>query len=570
MAGKTDKIVNRQKKLEDKKTRWITIYRDIAANMIPLMEDTLQTQQSGTRQGSEIYDGTATFALNTLVKGLYGKMVNQASTWFKLRFRTQELNEIPEVKAWLQDTERHLYNVFNDSNFYDTIEGFLRDFAGFGTAIMRIEEDTGEGTLIFNNVNLNQCYIEQNFNGQVDLLHRKITSMQAKQILDFFGDDTPEIVKDAMKEDPFREFEVLHAVAPRELRDPTKINNQNMEFESVWILMGLTGDQKGNGSRSGNAASSNGALPAEIKESGFKKFPYIVGRWETNGIEEYGRSPAMYALADTMGINLMEKTLLELAEKVVNPPMNVFSGTEEDVNFMPYGINVIEGPEQAPHPTDIGGSGYPIGADQIARKEEFINKHFFVEAFLFLLSQGTDTRLTATEVVVREGENAMILGPIIGKVGGVLDQVIDQTFDKEFEAGRIAPPPAVIFEREGESIDIQYTGPLPQAQRIFFETSGITRSIESITAMAQLDPSVLDVPDFDEALRITLDANGWPQKATNSREDVEEKKARKAQLEQQALELQAGQAQATTIKDLAKADKDSGGQVTEAFEEQQA
>jgi hypothetical protein len=565
MADRISTIISRQKSLETRKVRWEAIYSDIARNMIPLREDVRQTRENGTRQGDEIYDGTGAFALNTLVKGLYGKMVNPASTWFKLRFRTDELNELPEVREWLQDTERHLYTVFNDSNFYDSIEGFLRDFAGFGTAVMYIEEDAGEGKLTYMTINLNQCYISQNGYGEIDTLHRKIKRWSAKEIASFFGKDTPEIVKDALKTDPFKEFEILNAISPREFRDPTKIDNKNMPFESTWILIGVSGN---NQETTSTATMSGAKTPLEIRESGFNNFPYIVGRWETNGIEEYGRCPGMYALADVMGVNLMEKTMLELAELVVNPPMNVLDGTEENVNFMPRGINVIDDMSQAPHPTDIGGNGYPIGMDQLELKKDSIKKHFFTDAFLFLQSLPEGGNPTATEVIAREGENAMILGPMIGKLAGVLDQIINTTFDKEFAAGRIADPPAIVLEREGERIDVIYSGPLPQAQRAFFETSGINRSIEAIATMAQLDPKVLQVPDFEEALRIQLEANGWPQKATNTREEVAEQNARTAQIEQQSLELQAGQAQATTLKDLAKADKDSGGQISEALEEQ--
>jgi hypothetical protein len=567
-----ERIISRQKKLEDKKVRWNQLYSDIGRHMIPIREDALQTRESGTREGDEIYDSIGSFALNTLIRGLYGKMVNPASTWFRLRFRTEDLNELPEVKQWMQETQRHLYNVFQDSNFYDSIETFLRDFAGLGTAIMYIEEDTGEGKLNYMPINLNQCYIEQDFHGTVNILHRKIKRMQAHQVLSFFGKDTPQMVIDTIEDGhPFQEFEIVHSVSPRELRDPTKIDNKNMPFESTWIITGVSGNRDGDSNRSGSVPRSGKfKVPAEIRESGFEDFPYIVGRWETDGIEEYGRCPGMYALADVMGINLIGKTMLELAELVVNPPMNVIDGTEDNVNFMPRGINVINGPDDAPHPTDIGSAGYPLGIDQQERKEEAIKKHFFTDTILFLASQPEGSDITATEVQAREQENAIILGPIIGKMSQVFDQVINTTFRKEFEAGRIPEPPAVTQQTEGERIDIIYSGPLAQAQRTFFETAPITQGVQIIADMASLDPQVLKVVNLPEATRIRLDAIGFPQEALNTREEVDEQLAQEKLLEQQAIQLQAGQAQATTLKDLAKADKDSGGQISESLEEQGA
>jgi hypothetical protein len=566
MASKAEKIKNRQKQLETKKVRWENINQDVARYIYPLFEDILNTKQSGDRQGSEMYDGTGLFSLNTLAKVLYGKVVNPASVWFKLTFRDEQLNELAEGKEWLQAVERHLYNVFRDSNFYDSIEMFLKDGASFGTAIMFIKEEIGEERLVYMLVPWSECYIEQNADGDTNLLHRKV-DMTAMQIESFFGDDTPEIVKKSLEETPFKEFEVLNAVFPRELRDPTLVGNKNMPFESTWLIMGTSNQQQQGATDPGASGSVNGSFPQEIRESGFEDFPYVIWKWETNGKEEYGRSPGMMALADVMGLNLMERDLLSLSELIANPPMNVISGTEENVNFMPRGMNVINGPEEAPHATDIGGLGWPIGLEHITRKQEAVRKHFFIDKLAFLDNVDIG-QATAFEIATREGENAIQLGSMLGKLGSSLQAMIDRTSDIEFEAGRMPEAPAALLEATDGKIDVIFNGPLAQAQRNFFESGGIDRGIEAVGVMAAADPNVLKVVDFPEATRIKLEALGFPQKAINTRQEVQAQIEQEQLLQAQAQQTAQAQAEASAMKDLAKADKDSGGKLSEELEEQ--
>ncbi|MHA2068185.1 MAG: portal protein, partial [Candidatus Thorarchaeota archaeon] len=496
-------ITERQVKLETKRSPWEDIWEDIADNFIPVREDIRQTDQSGERQGSEIYDGTGSNALNILVRGLYGNMVSPAFNWFRMMFRQEVLNELPEVKRWMQETEEHLYSVFTSTNFYAEIENFLRDGAGFGTATMYIDEDLAKGELMFMTIHPGQVYLEQDFFGQTDTLHRKIRNIQARQLLHFFGDETPEAVKNSMKSAPFGEWELIHAVYPREEFDLAKIDVANKPFESQWLLKGSSVN-----TQSRTDVQSVGAEGTILRSSGFDDFPYIVWTWEKSGNEEYGRCPGMYALADCMGLNLMGRTMLELAEAASNPPMAINESMDGNYNLMPRGINFVTGPDEVPVPIDVGGAGYPIGIDQMDRKEAAIKEHFNVDFFLFLSSQDR-SGLTATEVIERQGEKAAMLGPAIGRLSKALDNIITKVFDLEFRAGRIAPPPDVVFEViGGEEFDIIYMGPLAQAQRQLFQAQGIDRGFEKILPIAQVNPGILDIINFEEATREQLDSVG--------------------------------------------------------------
>lgn len=57
-----------------------------------------------------------------------------------------------------------------------------------------------------------------------------------------------------------------------------------------------------------------------ISESGFQEFPYIVPRFLKATGETMGRSPAMTALPDVKMLNLMSKTIIQAAQKQIDPP----------------------------------------------------------------------------------------------------------------------------------------------------------------------------------------------------------------------------------------------------------
>jgi len=111
--------------------------------------------------------------------------------------------------------------------------------------------------------------------------------------------------------------------------------------------------------------------------------------------------------------------------------------------------------------------------------------------------------------------------------------------------------PDELFE-VGGLVEIEYVAPLNRLQKAE-DSIGILRTFESLAPLAQIDPTISDVVDPEQALRIMADVNGMPSKALRSPEAV--KAMREGRQEQQQTQdlLQAAPVAASAAKDLAQA-----------------
>lgn len=540
-------ITGRQTFLESDRLRFDAITEHVGSHIHPVREDIKQTKLQGERQGVQIYDGTGQNALNTFANGLYGNMVSPAINWFRLGVGDEKVMENATVRQWVQEVERHLYSVFNASNFYDAVFPWIKDGAGMGTATMFPSEDIERGGVHFLTIHPGQVYISLNNRMEVDVLHRKF-KMSAKQMAQEFGEDVlPQSVKNALVNNQFEIFEIIHAVYPNESYDPLSIAARRQKFSSVWLV---------------SDANANEAI---LRMSGFRRFPYVVWLYEQSGQENYGRCPGMYALADMMGLNLMSKLLLGAAEKAVDPPVSLPDEmSDEEYNGMPRGLNWYTQPDRIPIVQDSRAQ-FPITLEIQQDKRDAINRHFHVDFFLML--QSAERGLTATEVLERQGEKASVLGAAIGRMSRSLDRIIDAVFDIEFEAGRLPPIPQALLDSKVERVDPVYMGPLAQIQRRLFQTTGIMRSLESMQIPFTLKPETMDTIKWDDLTIELAEIGGMPQKLIMDKNTLQLLRAQRGAQEQQAAELDKLAEGSKATKDLAQADQLTGGQISAVGEE---
>jgi hypothetical protein len=104
----------------------------------------------------------------------------------------------------------------------------------------------------------------------------------------------------------------------------------------------------------------------------------------------------------------------------------------------------------------------------------------------------------------------------------------------------------------GGVVDIQYASPLNRAQRSE-DGVAILRTLESVTPLAQVDPSVLDVFDAEAIVRELADINGVPAKVLRTPDQVKALKDQQAQASQAQALLQAAPVVSGSVKDLAQA-----------------
>jgi len=551
-------ILQRQKLLEEIRSPWEDIWQDIADHILPIREDIRQERREGERHGTKIYDGSPLSALQLFADGLHGYLISPSFPWFRLQLglplhrapasirryasRFRELDDVPEVRQYLQETESCLYDAFRRSTFYNAMTPFFEDGGALGTAYSYSEEDPATGRTIFLTIHPGECYIAEDRYGQVDVVHRKVRLEARKAVQQFGSGAVSDAINEADRNRPFQKFEFLHAVYPRTDRIPGRLDQKNKPIASVWVD---TAERKC------------------VRVSGFDMMPYTVWRYKKSTGETYGRCPAMFALADIMGIHQISKTLLGAAHRVSDPAYNVPSELQGKVRLRPGEYNYFGKDHNRVISPVMTGIQYPVGSDREQQKRKAIEDHFHVDFFL-MLARST-RQMTATEVLERQGEKAAILGTPIGRLNSeTLSPTIDRLFWIEYEAGRLPPLPEILLEMGGESIDVDFLGPLSQAQKRLFRTQNVMNGLEALNPVAGLFPEVLDIIDPDETAREILESNGYPQKAIRSQKDIDARREARAEAERAALEREQADATAGNLKTLAEADRASGGMLSSA------
>jgi hypothetical protein len=514
-------------------------------------------RQKGKKTGHDMYDSTGLHALGLLADGLAGYSISRAFRWFEYtlpgRFnfpRTsgmrawagKRMDEYPDVREWLEACEEVMYAAFLRSNLYDQAPEIIRDAASIGTVTTIAEEDMMAGRIIFSLPHFREVFIAESAAGEVDTVFREY-KLSLKQLVEKFGRDT---MQDAIEgfdqtweRNRFEEMEIVHGIYPRTDYEPDKANARNKPFASVWVLKGKK---------------------KLLNESGYDENPAITWRWRKNNDEYYGRSPAWHALIEIMRANQMGRTNLIAGHKMAEPPMVGPADLRGMVRSGPKGWTWIPGQvtrDRIPLPLQENIQ-MPFALDQQDRVDQKIREHYHVDFFLMLSQAAMENRnLTATQVIEMAGEKAAVLGPRIGRMETeALNPIHDRAFAIERRAGRIPEPPQILLDYAGRDLEIDYMGPLSQAQKRLFKSQGIRAGLEAILPLAQIAPESIDAIDPDETARLLLESNGFPSKALRDKESIQELR----EMRQQQMMADKAVEQGT---ELAKAAPSLGKQIEE-------
>ena len=527
------RVITKQESLKSYRTPWENLWQDCGEYVNPNRGDFSTIRyRADTARYDKIFDTTAPLANENLASGLQGFLTSPSQRWFSLATFDDKLNEEYAVKEWLNLATNILYDrVFNipDSNFNSQAHELYLDLGSFGTAVMMVQDNPGSG-ITFRTFHLADCYIQENDKGFVDTLYRKY-KRTGRQLLERFGEAVPEKIIKISQKDPYREFEVIHAVEPSEtygepLKKPTK-----KAFKSCYILL----EEK-----------------TLLEEGGFDEFPYMVPRWSKVAGEIYGRSPSMTSLPDIKMVNSMMKTIIKSAQKLTDPPLLVpDDGFILPVRTVPGGLNFYRsGTQDRIEPLETKGRP-DIGFDLLQNRREHIRAAFHVD-WMQLPDQKNNPNMTATEVIARQEEKMRLMGPMIGRLQvEFLGPLINRVFSIMSRKKMLPDPPAII---QGEDMKIIYTSPLARAQKSS-QLMTITRLFESMAPLYQAKPELLDNMNTDETFRFFHHLLDAPAKILNTEEEVEQ--TRQERQEQQEAMMQAEQAkmESEAGKNVADANK---------------
>jgi hypothetical protein len=509
-------FVNRLEEHKRIREGWDDLWQDISDYVLPrrsVWEDTGQKGDEGQKTGTTIYDGYPRSTMQTMADGMQGYLISPAVEWFKLRMEQDEANDAVGVADWLEACEQVLYAIFHRANFYDAAGEFLLDGVGIGTATMIVEKDPTMFGVRFDTVHPKEIYIAENYTAKVDTWYRNYWR-SARAAYQQFGDQLPDHIIETMEHDPEERFEFLHVIHPRSERIEGVETNTNLPNASVHVCM------------------DTGTL---LRSGGYNESPYLTWRFRKNTDETYGRSPAADCISDIKRANQIARTQMKMAQLAVEPPLNIPQDMKGQERIVPMGYNYYTQTSGKIEPVQFG-SQYPLGLEVLDRIHKTIDDHFYTEFFMMLAR--AERQMTAREIIERQGEKSAVLGAVVGRLNSeFLSPLIERTFNIAMRSGWLPQPPPTL---QGGRVDVEFIGPLAQAQRRYSQTQGINASLGSIMSMAQIfGPTVLDNFDSDEIARKLATAEGMPQKGIREEPDMQEIRAQRAQqiAAQQQMEM---------------------------------
>ncbi len=506
--------------LESDREPWIPLFQDIQQYLLPdrgLFTTAGQKPNSGDKHGAAIYDGTGTRSLRVLAAGMQGGLTSPAREWFKLGLDDHDLEQYGPVKMWLDAVERIMYRTLASSNFYQEAHSIYIEQAGFGTSCLFVDAHPGK-VVRFRNLTIGTYAIGADDLGMIDTLSRRMF-MTAQQLALRFGKEKLSNEASGMLERKSREkIEALHLVQPRDGWDDRKFDKANMPYESIYWEAKV---------------SAHEATP--LSEDGYREFPFLVPRWRIVGDEVWGRSPGMEALSDVEMLQEMDKTSIMAIHKSVDPPVMGPAELMDDLNRDPGGENTYEDGQKAEgfKPLYEVKLALAEAEAKIARRQESIARTFYNDLFLMLANAPTD--MTATEVIERQGEKLLMLGPVLERQQNDFhDPLIDRVFAICNRAGMIPPAPEEIIDMD---MKVQYISLLALAQQR--ERIGSIQEMARFTAaLGQFIPEAVDKFDADKAIDHTADVLGLPpeiirddEKVTGIRQGRAAEAAKQKQLE---------------------------------------
>ena len=482
MAELNEKYMRRLGTLKLERESYFSHWKKITDTLLPRSgRYFLEDRNAGERRNLDIYDSTATRALNILAAGMMAGMSSPARKWFNLALTDQALMEYQPVKEWLDQAASVLRDIFARSNVYRVLHGIYEEMGAFGTACAYIFRDHQDLVRLYPQT-IGEFYIGQSNRYEVDTVYREF-QMQISPLVQEFGRKNVSKAAQALydKGNMDEWITVVHAIQPRKERDMNKADGVNMPWESIFIEPG----QENN---------------LTLRESGFKQFPALTPRWIVRGGDIYGSDcPGMTALGDVLQLQDDQLKKAKGIDYMSDPPLQVPTALRGSEDVLPGGISYYD----PAAPTGGIRSSFEVNLNLQHLLEDIldvrgrINSAFFVDMFQMISSQQRVQPETAREVQEKHEEKLLILGPVLERnQNELLDPLIDNAFMIALEEGHFPPPPQ---EMQGQEISIEYVSMLAQAQKAV-GIGSLDRIVGTVGQMAAVRPEVLDKLNADQII----------------------------------------------------------------------
>lgn len=541
VAGQQHAWHQRLSRLETERSRFESVWREIEENIAPkTLRLDISEYNEGEKQHQKVLDETVLRARRVFTAGFVSGMTSPSRPWFKLVTPDAELSEHHSIRVWLDEVEKRIGLVLSRSNFYQAIARAYDDLGTYGTCAVTCLENF-DSVVWFYPHPVGTYFVSQNDKGLVDTVYRE-TTRTVRQLVETFGIENVSNQTASMwnANNLEEQVRVYNAIEPNDDRVMDRKDFENMPYRSVWWEYQANNNQY-------------------LGKRGFQEFPTMAGRWYATSLDDYGVDcPGITSLQGCKQLYHDTKRMAQAIDKTVNPPVQAPSSMKRgnQVNLLPGGLNWYDAATPNSGIQPLFNMNFPVQELGVQMQEvrNRINESWFVDMFL-MISQEDDVR-TATEVMIRNEEKLLVLGPVLTRVQTeVLDPVIDRVFNIMARNDLLPPPPP---ELEGVDLRVEYISMLAQAQQSVGAQS-IERLVNTAAAMgASGFPNALDKIDEDAVIEEYGGILGVPSRLLRSDEDVSAMRQDRAQRAQQQEQMAMAEQAAKAAKTASEVDTSEG------------
>lgn len=504
------------RKLKSDRTVWEDHWEEIAERVLPrYAQSFVGVPQQGEKRTEKIFDGSAQIALETFAKIMEGMIVPRGQKWHKVRSSRRRGKLSANTLRYYDEVTETLfhYRYLPEANFQSQMFEFWLSIGAFGTGCLFLDRnDKGPG-FRYRAISLAEIYIDENHQGVIDRVYRcfklKLREMRSK------FKKLPKEITDGPDD---KEHEIIHCVYP-----------DGNKFASKYIL------------------ESNGMV---IEEGSYSTMPYLISRYVTAPGETYGRSVAMMVLSNIKVLDEEKKTFLKQGHRIADPIILTHDDGVMDTFSLQPG-SAVSGAltEDGKRLVDI----LPVGDLRVNDKMMEVERSIIKDAFMVNMFQilVETPRMTATEVLERTKEKAILMSPTMGRQQTeLLGPMIEREIRILAEDGLLPEMPREVIAENGE-YSVVYDSPLSRAARAE-EATGFMQTLEMAMALAQArqDPSSLDWLNEDIAIPAIAEITSTPAAWIRSTEEVQALREKRQQMMQAQMALQAAPAAASIAKSV--------------------
>ena len=456
-----------------RRNAWSPLWRECYNYALPQQEsDGVST--IGASKTNHIYDGTAMDAVEQLAASLLGNLTPPWSQWFGFSPGPEMSEDDSQLLApALEKAGRLLQSHLDRSNFTTEIHQSFLDVVVGGTGVLLLEESQpGDfSALRFKSIPLNQIALaEGHRTGRLDESYREVTMTLSEMQSRFTDVDLPSKIIARGEKDYNATFNILETVVP-----------EGLIYNYAAFLM-------------------EEAKPLLLATGKFNQSPFIAFRWMKAPGEIYGRSPVMKTLPDIKTANKVVELILKNASIAAS---GIWQADDDGV----LNLANIELTPGTIIPKAVGSNGLtPLQMPSNFDVSQIVlgDLRSRIRHALLVDRLGTigQRQMTATEVLERSAEMALLLGATYGRMQSeLLTPLIQRAYNILRRRGEVPD-----IDIDGRLVSLDYRSPLALGQG----QSNVQNTLYWINTALSLGPDASASIDLAKATRHLAKALGVP------------------------------------------------------------